>query len=330
MSRRAKIIASGSYAPAQVLKNEWFNERLGEDVDTWLRENLTIRERRWMEDGETTSDLCVNAGNEALDMAGLSPDDIDLLIIATDTPDFISPSTASVVQYKMGLKNATSLDTNTACAGFPTAFTLANSMMVAEKRYQKVMVMGAYGMSRFLNLDDKKTVTLFADGAGAIILEPTEEAGVGFLSSDLRTKGEYHGHMGIYTGAAADPVTEEKVAEKMQCLQFVEKFPKELNPKMWSDMIRTVCERAEEDVADVKHVFITQININQIWETMDILNLPRETAPTIMEKFGYTGSAAIPMVFDREYRKGSVEKGDLAVFIGSGGGLHFAACAYRF
>lgn len=328
--RHAQIIASGSYAPERVLKNDWFNELLGEDVDTWLRENLTIRERRWMTDDQTTSDLCVEAGKNALEMAGLKPSEIDLLIIATDTPDFISPSTASVVQHKMGLTSATSFDTNTACAGFPTAFTLANSMIAVEERYQKVMVMGAYGMSRFLNLDDKKTVTLFADGAGAVILEPTVHSQKGFLSSDLRTRGEYHKHMGIYTGAAADPSTEQKVSDRQHCLQFVEKFPKELNPQMWSDMIRTVCERADADVSEVKHVFITQININQIWETLNILGLPHNTAPTIMDRFGYTGSAAIPMVFDETNRTDPPKAGDIAVFIGSGGGLHFGACAYRF
>ncbi|MDZ7681246.1 MAG: hypothetical protein U5J63_05895 [Fodinibius sp.] len=100
--RHSKIIASGSYAPERVIKNEWFNERLGEDVDTWLRENLTIRERRWMSEDQSTSDLCVEAGNAALDMAGMQPKEIDLLIIATDTPDFISPSTASAVQHKTG------------------------------------------------------------------------------------------------------------------------------------------------------------------------------------------------------------------------------------
>ena len=328
--RHSRIVASGSYAPERVLTNEWFNELLGEDVDTWLRENLTIRERRWMTEDQTTSDLCLEAGNRALEMAGLKPTDIDLLIIATDTPDFISPSTASVVQNKMGLTSATSLDTNTACAGFPTAFTLANSLIAAEDRYQKVMVMGAYGMSRFLNLQDKKTVTLFADGAGAVILEPTTDANQGFLASDLRTRGEFHKHMGIYTGGAADPSTEEKVSDRQHCLKFVEKFPKELNPSMWSDMIRTVCERAGADVSEVKKVYITQININQIWETLDILGLPHETAPTIMDRYGYTGSAAIPMVFDESFRNDEVSEGDLAVFIGSGGGLHFGACAYRF
>ena len=327
--RHSKIIASGSYAPERVIKNEWFNEQLGEDVDTWLRENLTIRERRWMTDDQSTSDLCVEAGKAALDMADLQPADIDLLIIATDTPDFISPSTASVVQYKLGLANATSLDTNTACAGFPTALTLANSMMTTDPSFQKVLVMGAYGMSRFLNMNDKKTVTLFADGAGAVILEPTDREEKGFLASDLRTEAKYYKHMGIYGGGAAAPAARSEQLGGNQCLQFVEKFPKEINPKLWTDMIRTLADKGGFEVADINGAYMTQININQIWETMDNLSLPRQTAPTIMDRFGYTGSAAIPMAFDSALRNGEVAEDDILVFVGSGGGLHFGACAYR-
>lgn len=327
--RHSKIIASGSYAPERVMKNEWFNEQLGEDVDTWLRENLTIEERRWMEEDQSTSDLCVEAGKAALEMAGLQKQDIDLLVIATDTPDFISPSTASVVQQKLGLTNATSLDTNTACAGFPTALTLANSMMATNPAYEKVMVIGAYGMSRFLDLNDKKTVTLFADGAGAVILEPTENEDEGFLASDLRTKPEYYKHMGIYGGGAAAPAARSESKGGIQCLQFVEKFPKEINPRLWTDMIRTIAEKGDFNTDDIAGAYMTQININQIWETMDNLSLDRSTAPTIMDKFGYTGSAAIPMAFDKALREGSVNDGDILVFVGSGGGLHFGACAYR-
>lgn len=331
MMRKSTIIASGSYAPERVIPNEWFNERLGEDVDTWLRENLTIRERRWMEDDQTTSDLCMEAGNAALDMAGLQPDDIDLLVIATDTPDYISPSTASVVQQKMGLTSATSLDTNIACAGFPTALTIANSMMATESAYQKVMVMGAYGMSRFLDLDDKKTVTLFADGAGAVILEPAAGAETsGFLSSDLRTMPEYNKHMGIYGGGAAASAARGQNKDGKKYLQFVEKFPKEINPTVWTEMTEILAEKGDFDVADIAGFFVTQININQIHETLNNLSLPLETAPTIMDEYGYTGSAAIPMVFDQTLRSGSIEKDDILIFVGSGGGLHFGACAYRY
>jgi 3-oxoacyl-[acyl-carrier-protein] synthase-3 len=327
LTHHSKIISSGSYAPERVIKNEWFNELLGEDVDTWLRENLTIRERRWMSEEQTTSDLCVEAGRSALKMANLDPANIDLLLIATDTPDYISPSTASVTQYKLGLTLATSLDNNTACAGFPTGLTLAHSLMATNPDYKHVMVIGAYGMSRFLDLKDKKTVTLFADGAGAVILEPADDQTTGFLASELRTMAEYYKHMGVYGGAAANPAGQNNASSNY--LQFVEKFPKSLNPTVWTDIIRTLAEKGDFEIDDIKGAFMTQININQIWQTMDNLSLPRETAPTIMDKFGYTGSAAIPMAFDKALRDGSVSEGDILIFVGSGGGLHFGACAYR-
>ncbi|MCH8524488.1 MAG: 3-oxoacyl-ACP synthase, partial [Balneolales bacterium] len=162
--RNARIVATGHYVPERVVPNSYFNEILGEDVDTWLQENLTIRERRWMADDQSTSDLCVYAVLEALSQGGFKPEDIDLLIISTDTPDFISPSTASVVCHKAGLVNAASFDLNTACAGFVTALETGTNYIKANADYNRVMVIGAYGMSRFLNLHDKKTVTLFADG----------------------------------------------------------------------------------------------------------------------------------------------------------------------
>ncbi|WP_114983328.1 3-oxoacyl-ACP synthase III family protein [Cyclonatronum proteinivorum] len=329
--RNARIIGSGMAVPDQIVPNSWFNERLGEDVDTWLQENLTIRERRWMREGELLSDLCITATERALEMAGLKPEQVDLLIISTDTPEFISPSTASVVAYKAGLKNAASFDLNTACAGFVTATETAVNFIKGDPRYRYAVVIGAYGMSRFLNLDDKKTVTLFADGAAAAVLESCDgtENG-GHLAGDMRTRGEYNDYMGIYQGGSAHPVTPQSVAAQEHKLIFAKKFPKELNPIMWTDMIRTVAERGGFAVSDIKQAFMTQININQIWETMDNLGLPRETAPAIMSTYGYTGSAAIGMVMDHSIRGGGLQKGDIFVMMGSGGGLTFACNAFRY
>jgi len=326
--RNAKIIATGSYVPERVVPNSFFNEQLGEDVDTWLVENLTIRERRWMTEGQTTSDLCLEAATKALDMAGLTPDQIDLLIIATDTPDFISPSTASVLQHKGGFTNAATFDINTACAGFVTALETATNFIKADAHYKYALVLGAYGMSRYLNLKDKKTVTLFADGAAAAILTPSD-ATSGHLSSDLRTRGEFHDYMGIYCGATAHPTTEEDIRTQAHKLQFVKKFPKELNPIMWTDMIRSVASKGGFEVSEIKRSFMTQININQIWETMDNLGLPRVTAPAIMSHYGYTGSAAIGMALDYSVRNQDLQTGDIIVFMGSGGGLSFACNAFR-
>jgi 3-oxoacyl-[acyl-carrier-protein] synthase-3 len=315
--------------PERVVPNQWFNDRLGEDVDTWLQENLTIKERRWMSEGEKLSDFIVSATEKALDSAGISPEEVDLLIVSTDTPEFISPSTASVVCHKAGLKNAASFDLNTACAGFVTATETAVNFIKANPRYTHAVVVGAYGMSRYLNLDDKKTVTLFADGASAAVYQATQDEVSHHLSSDIRTRGEYNDYMGIYHGGSAQPVTKESIEQNLHKLVFAKKFPKELNPIMWTDMIKTVAERGGFKVSEIKRAYMTQININQIWETMDNLNLPRETATTIMEKYGYTGSAAIGMAMDISVRNKELKKGDVIVMMGSGGGLTFACNAFR-
>jgi 3-oxoacyl-[acyl-carrier-protein] synthase III len=327
--RSARIIASGMAVPDRVVPNSWFNQQLGEDVDTWLQQNLTIKERRWMTEGEAMSDFCIEAAEKALDMASLSPSEIDLLVISTDTPDFISPSTASVVCHKMGLVNAASFDINTACAGFVVASETAANFIKSDRRYKKALVIGGYGMSRYLNLDDKKTVTLFADGAAAAILAETEEEQPFHLASDMRTRGEFYDYMGIYHGGNAHPTTQESIEDGNQKLVFAKKFPKELNPIMWTEMIQAVADRGGFKVSDIKKAFMTQININQIWETMDNLNLPRETAPAIMQNYGYTGSAAIGMALDITVRRGELKKGDIFVMMGSGGGLTFACNAFK-
>jgi len=328
-SRNARIAATGHYVPERVVPNRYFNEILGEDVDTWLQENLTIRERRWMAEGQTTSDLCVYALREALSQGDFAPEDIDLVIISTDTPDYISPSTASVVCHKAGLVNAASFDLNTACAGFVTALETGTNYIKANPDYNRVLVIGAYGMSRFLDLHDKKTVTLFADGAAAAVLEATTEPGQGHIASSIKTRGEYYDYMGIYGGATAHPASCELVAEHGHQLQFVKKFPKELNPLMWTEMITEVARKGDFPVDAIHRAFMTQININQIWETMDNLNLPRQTAPAIMSTYGYTGSAAIGMALDIAHRSGDLKSGDVLVFMGSGGGLTFACNAFR-
>lgn len=328
--RNSKIIATGHYAPEKVLPNQFFNEILGEDVDTWLRENLTIRERRWCADNESTADLCVEAANRALQAANLTADKLDLLIISTDTPEYISPSTASVVQYRIGAVNAGTFDINTACAGFVTALDTAGKFIKSDEQYNCVMVIGGYAMSKYLNLKDKKTVTLFADGAGAVILGMTTDPNEGFLTASLHTEGVYADWMGIYAGGTHQPVTEEVVAAGDHKLKFVKKFPKEINPTTWTAMIANSCKKINISPLDIKHYFFTQININTIRETLDNLKVPQERAHTIMAKYGYTGSACIPMALDDAIQQGKLQRGDLLCFMGSGGGLAFANSIYRY
>lgn len=327
--RNAKIVGSGMAVPDRIVSNQYFNELLGEDVDSWLQQNVQIYNRRWAEEDEAVSDLIVEACLEALNHANIEPKEIDLLIIATDTPEFISPSTASVVQDKMQLVNAGTFDLNTACAGFVTALDTGSKFIQADEQYEYVLVVGAYMMSKYLNLQDKKTVTLFADGAGAVVLKASED-GSGMLQSQLRTRGEYNSWMGIYAGGSKIPLSQNVLDEKGEKLQFVKRIPTEINPEVWTQMITELCEKEGISVSDVDHFFFTQININIIFQTLDNLRVNRERAVTIMHEYGYTGSACIPMAYAvAENEEKRVKDGDLMIFMGSGGGLAFACSLFR-
>lgn len=327
--RKAVIVATGAYAPENIVPNTYFNDLLGEDVDAWLRKNVHIYERRWAAEDESTVDLVLKAARTALERAEVSPSELDLIIVATDTPEYISPSTASKVQHLLGAVRAGTFDLNTACAGFVTALDVASKYIQADEQYKKVLVVGAYAMSKYLDKLDKKTANLFADGAGAVLLSAEEGGERGFLVSQLRTQGQYHDWMGIYAGGTSQPVTADVVAQKGHLLKFVKRFPPELNPAVWSDMIRQLCERIGVRPQQVDHFFFTQININSIWATLDQLDLPHDKAHTIMHHYGYTGSACIPMALDEALQLGKVRQGDLVLFIGSGGGLSFASAAFR-
>lgn len=327
--RNAVILASGMYVPENVVPNTYFNELLGQDVDSWLRENVHIYERRWAAEEESTVDLVLKAARQALERAKVDARELDLIIVATDTPEYVSPSTASKVQYLLGAEKAGTFDLNTACAGFVTALDTASKYIRDDENYRKVLVVGAYAMSKYLDKMDKKTANLFADGAGAVVLGAEENTDRGFLASKLKTQGQYCDWMGIYAGGTRQPVTAEVVERKEHKLQFVKRFPTELNPEMWSEMIIEICQRIGVEVSEVDHFFMTQININAIWATLDKLGLPHDKAHTIMHNYGYTGSACIPMALDEAWQLGKVKRGDLIIFMGSGGGLSFACAAFR-
>ncbi|GAA0892890.1 ketoacyl-ACP synthase III [Fulvivirga kasyanovii] len=329
--RKAIITGTGSYAPARKIPNAYFNELLHEDVDSWLRQNVNIHERRWCDEGESVADLCEHAAVEAIENAGLKATDLDLIIVATDTPEFISPSTAAILQHRLGADKAGTFDLNTACAGFVTAFDVAAKYIQADARYSNILIVGGYAMSKHLNMNDKKTVTLFADGAGAVVLSARESSnGQGFITSKLYTKGEYNEWMGIYSGGTKKPVDEGALATNDHKLKFVHKFPKELNPEIWTDMILKMCSEMGIKPDDINQFLVTQLNFNSIDETMDNLGVSREKAHKIMDKYGYTGSACIPMALHDAISKGKIKKGDLIMLVGSGGGLAFASAAIKY
>lgn len=324
--RRATIVGTGMYVPEKVVKNEYFNKLYNKDIDTFLREQRNIFERHYMADDQATSDLIIPAAEEALKNAGITAKDLDLIVVATDTPDYVSPSTAAVVQYKLQATRAGTFDINSACAGFVTAVDLASKYIAADKKYENILVVGAYGMSKFLNWDDFKIATLFADGASAAVLQPSKDSS-GVLASELFTDGQYHDYMGIYGGGTYRPVTHAVIEAKGHLLDFAKKIPIETNGTHWPRLTHILLDRIHKTPADISHFLLTQININSINEAMDNLKLPRTKSHNIMDRFGYTGSAAVGMCLADAVRQHKLKKGDLIFMLGSGGGLSMAALA---
>jgi 3-oxoacyl-[acyl-carrier-protein] synthase-3 len=302
---------------------------LGEPVSDWLVENVGIRERRMMAPDQTTSDLVVAASQRALEKAGIQAADLDLVIVSTDTPDYLSPGTSVVVQHKLGAERAGAYDVNSACAGWVTALDQGARYLLTEPAFRYVLVAGGYGMSRFLDWTDKKTVTLFADGAGAAILGLGEKPG--FLASNFLAKGEYHDALGIYAGGANQPCTPENMATYgPPKVQFVRKFPKTFNMEYWPKLINGALEKAGLTYDNVDYYFFTQLNLRTIEAMMELLGQPLSKTHWVMDKWGYTGSPCVVMALDDMINQGKGPKsGDIILFCASGGGITMAASVWR-
>jgi 3-oxoacyl-[acyl-carrier-protein] synthase III len=329
MTRYVKIISTGAYVPENVVTNADMDRILGEPVSDWLVENVGIRERRMMSPDQTTSDLVVEASRRALQKAGVSPEQVDLLILSTDTPDYLSPGTSVVVQYKLGLVNAGGYDVNSACAGWVTALDQGARYLLTEPDMKYVLVAGGYGMSRFLDWTDKKTVTLFADGAGAALLGVSERPG--FLASKFMAKGEFHDALGIYTGGAFRPCTLENLEEYgPPKVQFVRRFPKTFNTEFWPQLIRGALDKAGLELEDINLYLFTQLNLRTIEAMMELLGQPMQKTHWVMDKWGYTGSPCVAMALDDAIQHGKGPRpGDHVLFCASGGGITMAASIWK-
>jgi 3-oxoacyl-[acyl-carrier-protein] synthase-3 len=328
---RATIAGTGFYAPPNVIENDFFDKKYNRDISKFLREQRNIQQRHWMSPDQSTSDLIIPAAEEAMRNAGITAKDVDLIIVATDTPEYISPATAAVVQHRLGAMNAGTFDLNTACAGFVMALDVASKYIAADPRYRNILVVGAYAMTKYFDWEDYKVTSIFADGAGAVIVQPTTAAteGLGVLTSELYSEGQYHDYMGVYAGGTKYPISEENLSKKLHQLVFAKRIPPEANSIHWPRLTKLVLDRIQKQVKDVDRFFFTQININSITETLDTLGAPHEKSHNIMDRFGYTGSACIPMAIADAARQHKLKKGDLVMLVGSGGGMSMAAMALR-
>jgi len=329
MSRYAQIISTGRYIPEKVITNDDLNAMLGENVGDWLVENVGIRERHIMADNETTSGMIVAAARPALARAGISAAALDLILVATDTPDYLSPATASAVQAKLGAVNAGTFDINCACAAWVTALDLAARYIATDAGYRHILVAGGYGMTKFVDWSDKYTCTLFADGAGVALVGAGDAPG--HLSGKLFADGTYHDALGIYTGGTYRPATPEVVnALGKPRVQFVRKFPATFNSDHWPPLVREAVRKAGLMLDNVDFFLFTQLNLRTIEFMMDNLGQPMHKTHWIMDKWGYLGSACIPAALDDALEQGVGPKpGDNVVFCASGGGLAMAASVWK-
>ena len=333
MERYANIIGTGRYVPKNEVTNETFAEWMG-DVSPKLAEvvdkfeaSSNIKTRFYADEDMATSDLAVEAAKDAMKDAGIGPEDIDLIILGTDSPDYITPATSVVVQEKLGAKDAGTFDVGCACASFPTGLALAAGLIATNPHLKYVLVIGAYMMHRLADYKHDVMSFFYGDGAGAAILAPGDKPG--FISSEIFADGSYYANWGIYAGGTAEPATVENVKSGKTQVRLITPFPAEVNNEGWPKRVRDVAANGGFAIEDIDFVIFTQVRLNSIQLVMEDLGLPIEKAHWIMDKWGYTGSACLPMAFDDARKLGKIKSGDLVVFIGSGVGYNQAAVAFR-
>jgi 3-oxoacyl-[acyl-carrier-protein] synthase-3 len=272
--------------------------------------------------------MAVKAGEKAILDAGISPTELGLVVVATDTPEYLSPPTACVVQGRLKAVNAGAYDINGACSGFVAAMD-AMCRIVMSGAHKHILLIGAYNMTKFVDRANAALVPLFGDGAGAVVISRTDED-CGFIGSKLYADGTQYDFMGIYAGAAKNPLTPQRIASKEYMLQSLKPLPADRNIKLWPPIITELVEKHGIKTTDIDFIFCTQINKFIIESVMPVLGLPLEKTICIMGEYGYTGSACIPMALDAARKNlNKPQKGDNVVFIASGVGLAVASTLFK-
>lgn len=329
MERYAMITATGRFLPPVKVHNDDLRQRfdatLPEFVDK-MEASSGIRCRWHAPEEWATSDVALPAAQQALERAGKEPEDVDLIILGTDSPDYITPATSVVLQHKLGAKNAGTFDVGCACASFPTGLAAGAGMIAANPGLKTVLVVGVYLMHKLSEPADP-LIFFYGDGAGAAVLEPADKPG--FVSSASQAGGEYHKHWGIYSGGTYEPATVESVQAGRTKVKMLERYPPEINHEGWPRLVRRVAQEGGFELADIDMVLFTQVRKPSIELVMNDLGIPIAKTHTVMEDWGYTGSACIPMVLDDALQQGKIRSGDLVVFIGSGVGYNQAGAAFR-
>ncbi len=311
----SRIVGTGSFLPPRVMTNDDFAARI-ETSDAWIRERTGIRQRHFADESQTSSDLGLEASKRALEAAGLQASDLDLIIVATSTPDYIFPSTACLLQAKLGVKNCPAFDVQAVCSGFVYALANADALMKTGK-YRKALVVGTEVFSRILDWNDRGTCVLFGDGAGAVVLAASEKPGI--HASVLHADGSYADILSVPGNVCGGRI----IGSPFLQMQGKEVF--KFAVKVLDEVARETLREANMTVADLDWLIPHQANVRILDATARKLELPREKLVVTVDHHGNTSAASVPLALDEWIRAGKIRAGQRIMMQGVGGGFTWGA-----
>jgi 3-oxoacyl-[acyl-carrier-protein] synthase-3 len=320
------IAGTGSYVAPKVMTNQDWTKYV-DTSDEWIYGKTGIRERRIADPSVATSDLATEAAKKALADARVKAKDVDLIVLATSSPDVPLSATACIVQHKLGAKKSAALDVNNVCSGFIYALDVGWKMAAIDS-YENVLVIGAEIYSRILNWKDRTTCVFFGDGAGAVVLKECKN-GQGLLASTLYSNGSGHRVIEIPAGGSRMPTTHETLDKGLNYLFMDGKAVWDFATARFPDAVRDVVAKAGYSLDDVDLIVPHQSNINIIRKSMEVLGLPMERVYSHLQTYGNMAGASVPVALDMAVREGRVKSVDLIVTCGYGGGLAWGANAIR-
>ena len=320
------IAGLGSYVPRRVLTNLEL-EQMVDTSDEWIKSRTGIVERRLTEEGVTTSDLAFKASRKALQDASIKAEDIDLIIVATASPDMIFPSTSCILQKKLNVLNIPALDVSAACAGFVFGLSVA-WQYVATGTYSTVLFVGADALSHFVDWKDRNTCVLFGDGAGAVVLKKTEP-GYGILSSALSADGSGAELLEIPAGGANLPGSKESVEKGLHFIRMNGNEVFRFAVRVIPEVSRRALKDAGLTIDDVDYFIPHQANSRIIDTAASKLGISPEKVVSNIDKYGNTSTASIPLALDEVWRRGELKRGDILLLVGFGAGLTWGANVVR-
>ena len=322
------IAGVGSYAPERILTNDELSKMVNTS-DEWIRTRSGIGERRIAADKETCSDMAVHAAKAALADAKMSPSDIDLLIIATCTPDTPLPSTACIVQHKLGIPaHTTCFDISAACSGFLYAMEIAYGQLLTN-RYKRALIIGAEKLSTIVDWSDRTTCVLFGDAAGAAVLTKVDQPGIGIIGSDLGADGEFADKLMIPAGGSSCPASAQTVEARQHFIRMNGKEVFKSAVRVMETVCREMMEQHQLTPDQISLVIPHQANIRIIEALAGNLKLPMDKFFVNLDRYGNTSSATIPLALDEARRSGRVKPGDLTLLVAFGAGLTYGAALVR-